>query len=430
MLCSQIFSRIVDSSKNDSARAASVMLYLGCLLTFTMMPIVPDEALKAFIFSAIISLVVIYKSLPSLKANKKQLILPGTLLAFGLMQVIWVALFKEPGSAYTGAYRAYQNGGKIIIFAAFIVTALSCPSARRLRGNNAINYLIILIGMGLYGYAAWQVYDAGEMKLTSFRVTLGYQFATTTAYALTFIALTVSQAIINLRFKWTIVFYLLHFVISLAAIISTQTRAAILVYPLLSMLLFFMHFRNNKKLLTRSFLCFVVFGCAALILMKPILEKRYSELQNDLTSYSKKNSNTSVGARFAMQQAGIFTGMLSPLGQSLEARSNGLNELIKTTPSFKSVLPFKNTHFHNEVLDTFSLKGIIGIILLIGIYAAMVYTSISVRSIIVFSIALTMIIYGLSDTLLYDKSGTLNCMLSLCLAFMITPKMMREQCHE
>ncbi|NDJ55542.1 O-antigen ligase family protein [Enterobacteriaceae bacterium 4M9] len=430
MLCSQIFLRIVDSSKNDSTRAASVMLYLGCLLTFAMMPIVPDEALKAFIFSAIISLVVIYKNLPYLKAHKKQLILPGALLAFGLMQVIWVALFKEPGSAFTGAYRAYQNGGKILIFASLIVTALSCPSARQLRGNNAMHYFIIVIGSALYGYAAWQVYDAGEMKLTSFRVELGYQFATTTAYALTFIALIVSQAIINLRFKWTIAFYLLHFAISLAAIISTQTRAAILVYPLLSMSLFFIHFRHNKKLLIRSLFCFLAFGCAAFMLLKPILEKRYADLQYDLSSYSKKNSNTSVGARFAMQQAGIFTGMLHPLGQSLEARSHGLNKLIKTTPSFKSVLPFKKTHFHNELVDTFSLKGIPGVILLISVYAAMIYTSRRECSIILLYIALTITIYGLSDTLLYDKSGTLNCMLSLCLALMITPQMMREQCHE
>lgn len=430
MLCSQIFSRIVDSSKNDSARAASVILYLGCLLTLAMMAIAPDEALKVFIFSAIISLVVIYKSLSYLRANKRQLILPGALLAFGLMQVIWVALFKEPGTTFAGAYRAYQNGGKILIFAAVITTALCCPSARQLRASNAMHYFIILVGAGLYGYAAWQVYDIGKMQLTSFRVELGYQFATTAAYALTFIALMVSQVIINLRIKWVIAFYLLHFVISLAAIISTQTRAAILVYPLLSILLFFMHFRHNKKLLVRSLLCFFAFGCIAFMLLKPILEKRYADLQYDLMSYSKQKSNTSIGARFAMQQAGLFTGMLHPLGQSLEARSDGLSELVKKTPSFKSVMPYKNTHFHNEVIDTFSLKGVIGVLLLIGIYAAMVYSSRSERSMILLFIALTIIIYGLSDTLLYDKSGTLNCMLSLCLAFMITPKAMREHCHE
>ncbi len=430
MLCSQIFSRIVDSSKNDLARAASVMLYLGCLLTFAMMPIVPDEALKVFIFSAIISLVVIYKSWPYLKANKKQLILPGTLLAFGLMQVIWVALFKEPGSAFTGAYRAYQNGGKILIFAAVIVTALSCPSARQLRANNAMHYFIIAVGTGLYGYAAWQVYDIGGMKLTSYRVALGYQFATTAAYALTFVALMVSQAIINLRFKWTVIFYFLHFIISLIIIVNTQTRAAILFYPLISIFLFFMHYRHDKKLLTCSFTCFLTLGFVTFTMFKPILEKRYIHFKNNISAYSKKNSNSSIGARVAMQKVGIFTGLNYPLGQSLEVRSKSLKTLIKKDSSYKSVLKFQNTHFHNEMIDTFSLKGIIGVVLLFCVYAAIVYTALFERSIVILCISGTIIAYGLSDTLLYDKSGTLNCMLSLCLAFMITPKAIREQCHE
>jgi O-antigen ligase len=430
MLCSHIFSRIMDSSKNDSAGVASIMLYLGCMLSFAMAPVIPEKALKVFIFSAIISLVVIYKNLPYLKGNKKQLILPGMLLALGLMQVIWVAVFKVHGSAFTGAYRAYQNGGKILIFTSFIVAALCCPSSRQLRATFSLHYFVFLVGTGLYCYAGWQLYHNSGVNLTAYRVQLGYENATTAAYALTFVALGFSQAIINLRSKWCIIFYLLHFIISLSAIISTQTRAAILIYPFLSIFLFFIHFRHDRKLLIQAFLFFIFFACMIFALLKPILVKRYSDFQHDLISYGNKNSNTSIGARFAMQQAGVFTGMSHPFGQSLEARSNGLDELIKLNPTFKSVLNYKNTHFHNEMADTFSLKGIIGVVLLLGVYGAMLHAAKLNRSIALLTITLSIIIYGLSDTLLYDKSGTLNCMSYLCLALMITLNMAREQNHE
>ncbi|MBV4414259.1 O-antigen ligase family protein [Enterobacteriaceae bacterium YMB-R22] len=427
MLCSSFFSRIVNNSKADTAKSASFILYIGCLLTLFTASIVPDNALKFFIFCAVIALIVLFQSRDFLITNKKAFLLPCALLAFGLMQVIWVAIFKEHGSIFTATYRSYQNGGKVLIFSAFIIAALHCPASQALRKAPFVNNAIIVIGFCLYSYAGWQLYSIGGMKFTTYRVTLGLENATGTAYALTLVALLVSQSILNMQFRYNVFFYFVHFIISLAAIISTQTRAAIIVYPVLCIALFFLHFRHNKKIVIGSCLSFILLIFVASIPFKPILDKRYAEFKNDLHEYDKNKSNTSVGARLAMQQAGLGAGKQHLWGQSLESRDNELLMQAKANPLLKSALTFKRVHLHNELIDTFSLKGLPGILLLMALYIAMFSNALTHRSILILLLSGAIFSFGLSDLLFYAKSEALNSMITLCAAFMILPKTLREE---
>jgi O-antigen ligase len=172
----------------------------------------------------------------------------------------------------------------------------------------------------------------------TYRVALGFEHQTGTAYALTLIALLASQAIINLRLKHTVALYLLHFLISLAVIITTQTRAAILVYPILSVGLFLMYYRHNRTMLLRALLGFVILVGVAAIPLKPIIESRYQNFLVDLHSYNQNNSNTSIGARLAMQRAGIESGKGHYWGQSLEQRGAEIQRLAVQDTSCKGHL--------------------------------------------------------------------------------------------
>ncbi|MEG1124808.1 MAG: ligase, partial [Citrobacter sp.] len=246
MLRQNMFSRFIDNTKNSPYDFIYQLFYTGLLVTLAMVLVNPDEALKVFIACAALSLPLIGKNIKHVCSNKHNLVLPCMLLLFGLLQIIWVEIFKQPGSAFTGAYRSYQNGGKVMIFAALVITALASrkPCANKTR---ITSIWTILTAIGLYLFAGYQL--TGAVDPLSYRVALGFERQTGTAYALTFIALLVSQAIINLRLKHTVSLYLLHFLISLAVIITTQTRAAILVYPILSIGLFLIHYRHNHNIL-------------------------------------------------------------------------------------------------------------------------------------------------------------------------------------
>ncbi|TKU37087.1 ligase [Citrobacter sp. wls718] len=387
----------------------------------------PDEALKVFIACAALSLPLIGKNIKYVLGNKKNLILPFMLLLFGLVQIIWVDIFKQPGSAFTGAYRSYQNGGKVMIFAALVLTALTsrAPSETKTR---VTSIWVIVTAIGLYLFAGYQL--AGAPNPLDYRVALGFEHQTGTAYALTLIGLLASQAIINLRIKHTVSLYLLHFLISLAVIITTQTRAAILVYPILSISLFLMHHRHNRIMLFKALLGFVILVGVASIPLKSIIENRYQNMMVDLHSYSQNNSNTSIGARLAMQRAGIEAGKVHLWGQSLEQRGAEIQRLTVQDTSLQGALEFLNVHLHNEIVDTFSLKGILGVIVLLLLYTAMFLRAYWQRSSLLFVIAGAIAIYGLSDLLLYAKGEALSSVLALCIAAMLTSNPTRERCHD
>lgn len=427
MLCQNMFSRFIDNTKNNPFNFLYQLFYTGILVTLAMVLVNPDEALKVFIACAALSLPLIGKNIKYVLGNKKNLILPFMLLLFGLVQIIWVDIFKQPGSAFTGAYRSYQNGGKVMIFAALVLTALTsrAPSETKTR---VTSIWVIVTAIGLYLFAGYQL--AGAPNPLDYRVALGFEHQTGTAYALTLIGLLASQAIINLRIKHTVSLYLLHFLISLAVIITTQTRAAILVYPILSISLFLMHHRHNRIMLFKALLGFVILVGVASIPLKSIIENRYQNMMVDLHSYSQNNSNTSIGARLAMQRAGTEAGKVHLWGQSLEQRGAEIQRLTVQDTSLQGALEFLNVHLHNEIVDTFSLKGILGVIVLLLLYTAMFLRAYWQRSSLLFVIAGAIAIYGLSDLLLYAKGEALSSVLALCIAAMLTSNPTRERCHD
>ncbi|WP_235212872.1 MULTISPECIES: O-antigen ligase [Cedecea] len=430
MLDSSILSQHCSKRKDVFFRVVDGLFFAGCLLSLVMALINPDQAIKVFIFSAVLSLPLIFNNYNNLLKNKSLWLLPLALIAFGLMQVIWVAIFKQHNSPFTAAYRSYQNGGKNLIFAALMITAI-CSQQTISSGKSRIaRYVTIATGLGLYCWAGYQLYATSGANPLAYRVTLGLEFATGTAYALTFIALLASQAILNLRGIWVIPFYFIHFALSTLAIVSTQTRAAILVYPVLCIVLLLLNYRHNRKVLFGSLAGFIILSLAALIPLKPVLEQRYIEFKSDITAYQSDNSNSSIGARFAMQKAGLETGKLKLWGESLEQRSAVLTELEKSDPSLSGALFFSNIHLHNEVMDTFSLKGVTGVILLLILYTSAVYISLKQKNILMLVVAGAIIAYGLSDMVLYSKAESLISMLALCFAFILFPGTMREQSHE
>lgn len=427
MLHGHVFSRGIGSVKNNPYDVLYFLVYTACFSALTLLLVNPDSALKLFTLSAILTLPLIIKNIRYILADKQNLLLPLMLLCFGLVQIIWVAIFKEPGSDFTAAYRSYQNGGRVMIFSALIVTALQLPRLGTI-GKKISNVWIIATAIGLYCIAGYEVANAADP--TTDRLKLGFQNATGTAYVLTFIALLASKAIINMRLKYTFALYLLHFMVSLAVIITTQTRAAILVYPLLGVGLFFVHYRHQRTILLRALVGFILLVGVTAIPLSSVIANRYHDFTEDMHSYSKSNSSTSIGARFAMQRVGFDAGKEHEWGQSLEQRGARILALTTQETTLAGALKYVNIHLHNEFIDTFSLKGIPGVIVLLSLYLAMFLRACTQRSALLFVISSAIVIYGLSDVLLYAKGEALSCVLALCAAIMLTPRPVRELSHD
>lgn len=405
------------------------VFYLTCLATLAILLVNPDESLRWFIGSAVIGLIIIAKSGKNIKKNKRLLILPFAILLFGLIQVIWVEVFKQPGSAFTAAYRSYQNAGKVLIFSAIIVLAIRCQNNLTDKQRTIFGSVVIAISLGLYVWAGYQLYTFAGWNLNRFRVNLGFQHATGTAYALTLVSLLCSQAVLNLRIKSVAIIYVIHFLISLAVIITTQTRAAIILYPVLAVGLFLLNYCHNRRIMLYTLLAFMAALAVIAVALKPVLEQRYQNLKLDIVAYQNNDSATSVGARLAMQRAGLTAGAEHLAGQSLERRSETIVMHSGTDKSLAGAKTFLNVHLHNELIDTFSLKGIPGVVSLILLYLALLYTAFNNRSPLFIVISGAVIIYGLSDLMLYAKGEALSSMLALCIGLILVPTAKRECNH-
>lgn len=404
---------------NKSLAILNGLFYITCLLSLAIFLVNPDVATKFFTAAAMLSVFIITNNINALKHNKKLLLLPLAMLFFGLLQILWVEFFKHPDTLFSGAYRSYQNGGKTLIFSSMIITAIYCKKNISNNASRIIPGAVIAISLSLYAFGIYQLYINTHFQLTDYRVNLGFEHATGTAYALTFVALLASQAILNTGPRWAMLFYVLHFILSLAVIIATQTRSAILVYPVLCIILFFLHYRHHRHIAMATgttFLAIIVLTC---IPLKTMLESRFQDIRNDIVAYQTDNSQTSIGSRLAMQRAGYKAGINHLWGQSLEQRNTYIMRLANADHSLTGATEYLSFHLHNEFIDTFSLKGLPGVLLLLALYGSLLYTAFIIRCPLTLALSVAVMMFGLSDLLFYAKGEALSCMLTLCVGLIL-----------
>ncbi|WP_250889495.1 O-antigen ligase family protein, partial [Escherichia coli] len=146
-----------------------------------------------------------------------------------------------------------------------------------------------------FAHAMWQ-----HFYLNVDRVALSASHATTAGYIILFPSLLASILILKSDFRHKTTLYTINFMLSLCAVIVTETRAAILVFPFFALLLIVMDSYINKRINYKLY-CFIAIALlAGVFSFKDTLLTRMNDLNRDLVNYSHDNTRTSVGARLAM----------------------------------------------------------------------------------------------------------------------------------
>jgi O-antigen ligase len=108
-----------------------------------------------------------------------------------------------------------------------------------------------------------------------------------------------------------------------------------------------------------------------------------------------------------MQVIAIRTGSLAPLGQSAEQRGEEIRAIIAQEPRLYGVTPYINVHLHNELLETYSLKGLWGSLLLLALYIGLFISSFKpYRNALLLGVTFSLFVYGLSDVIFFSTEGT------------------------
>ncbi len=145
--------------------------------------------------------------------------------------------------------------------------------------------------------------------------------ATVIAYIFTMTNIVMLAAILELKSQYRYFLFLLAALSGFAAIAYTETRAALLTFPVLIILLLIVHPRVRKKQLLKLGTAFIVMLALLAIAFHQKLTDRYQGLRNDVSQYQDNNSvSSSIGSRLAMFQSGLQAALDAPLA----SRQNGV----------------------------------------------------------------------------------------------------------
>lgn len=395
--------------------AFSYLIYLGCAIAFCIIPFGFEVGRNFFYAASYLAFITVVLNINYFLKNKKNLILPVLFLCVGMATIFWMYYFKKPGE-YINIYRAYMSTGKLQIATAFILlVALN----ERLCIQRYFVVVALICGAAVNGYALYQGLILGVS-----RVELNFDRATIVAYLMTAINLLMMQAILLLRTRYRLFLYAVGFLVTFSSLILTGTRAAMLVYPVaisLSLL-------ATKNLVSRKHKIQLIALVPLLLLasgltFKSQIEQRIADFKQNLQMIDQPHIDNSIISRLTMQVVAIRTGSEAPLGQSAEQRGNEIKAIVAQEPRLYGVIPYIDVHMHNEVLETYSLKGIWGVLLLLALYSGLLVSSFRpYRNSLLLGLTFSLFVYGLSDVIFFSTEGTVIFCIAIIMSILSAKK--------
>ena len=330
---SNLMAQIKKSSFDDKL-ASLLFLLITISISFFMYS---GEITRNFFYIATY-IAVLYFIYVTLRVDKKIKFYPVacTILLLGISKLLWVMLtvnHQYPLIAYH-----YQNSGKRLILASFILYAIYLKTGERMKINS----------------------DAPPSGAYTFTI-----FSLLVMYSLKYHAL-----------KHYRLICLIVMTLTFAVLAATETRSAIILFILISAGSIIYDFTKS------SHTSKIIYGFAIAVLIiaavtsgHPYYNKvltRFDNLQNEVTSYNDGERNTSVGARFSMWRAGVDAFKHHPFGQSADSRNalatTFIDEHEGGNPEALRNLQF---HLHNDIIDTMSLQGILGALIMVLFFAVL-----------------------------------------------------------
>lgn len=143
----------------------------------------------------------------------------------------------------------------------------------------------------------------------------------------------------------------------------------------------------------------------------------------------EQTGENSIISRLSMQTVAFRTGSEALWGESAEQRAAEAKVIVAQEPSLYGALTYLTVHMHNELMETFSIKGIVGLLALAGLYLCLLRSAFTpYRNPALFAVTVSLITYGLSDVIFFSTEGTLIYCLAVIISGLLvkTPSVLQE----
>lgn len=181
------------------------------------------------------------------------------------------------------------------------------------------------------------------------------------------------------------------FLLSLWALILTDSRGVWVAYPIVMM---FVIYRSFNALSLAKLGAFTLIGFGAIYFsFKPMIDERVERTVNEFNSISKGNYETSMGARLDLWKFGVAAWQKKPIfgeGDSM------LEEGIRKVPNR---MAYRELHLHNQYVDTIARYGTVGLLIMMLwlLYPIRLNKAREEDSVITQVLVMLVLIAGLSD---------------------------------
>ena len=411
---------LVKSNIRETLLNLVVSLYL---FSFAVYYINPIEIRKVYYLAGYLMVFISLFSVRAMGNWKENRGIACALALFSLSLFVWYGLNHTHGEFWS-IYNAYKDTSKLVIITALLVFLVS--NTRFTFSATWFNGSLIAAGLVTNFCAIYQ-----GLMLHSDRIQVTLDRATVIAYIFTMINIIMLGAILELKNRYRYLIFLIGALSGLAAIVFTQTRAALLTCPVLIVLLLLVHPRVHKKQLIKLCAAFVIVLALLSVVFHQTIQDRYQELRSDITLYQDHDSVSSIGSRLAMFKTGLRAGFDAPFGQSAESRADEVKQQVQAHPSLTGALDYIDVHMHNEFIENFSLRGIAGVIALFIMYAALLVNAWRKRNAMQGVLTLSIIVYGLSDVIFFSSEAVIVFSMALILSVLQQKLVIKQDCvHE
>ncbi len=348
-------------------------------------------------YVSILSLIVNWKKTPT----PLLISIVAMLALVGLSKYIWF-IAEYLGNPDYNQYNPYYNTGKRLLLGAVIAwSAFSLKDYLTEKHKQAVRFALFAAFALASIIGCYQIAMHPGQRTDFF---LGY--ATDSAYMYSAVAL---LTIIFLDQHKSLMAKLLMaacFIVAFYILFKTGTRNVLLFFPLVLIASLIAWKKNYLRTLSIVVIAIIIAFAAA---YKPIIEPKIKITESEIDRYSQHDGNQSgsLTARFAMWEVGYHAFMAHPWGMSFEQREKFAKDYTQETKSNKSALRYIDVHLHNEVIDTATLQGIPGVVIMILAYLILLNYAFRTRSAKFLGLTFIIITVGFTDVIFISREQSI-----------------------
>lgn len=333
--------------------------------------------------------------------------IPTLFLILGLTKWIWASVTVNHQLPLIAEH--YRISGKRMILGAFLLYIIHRLSPQWEFSSRLVKSGTILLCLMLLVIVVLNVQFA---LATHQRPKINSDAATSGAYMFTLMALVTLWSIRHVLSR--------HYIIPLTLIATcafillgvSGTRSAIILFSLICLMGMIHHIIiANWK--TR------IIGLTALLLVvlsgiffagkySEDLLARVDSVKTEITQYQNGHPSTSIGGRIGMWQAGLWAFTQHPWGQSADSRNTEAKTWI-THNQPQNLIALWNIQFHthNDLVESFSLQGIVGGVVMLALFISLLVAPFSgkARRYELLLLAIPVIYFSMGDSQFYNRES-------------------------